>query len=235
MRSCDASDRQAHRLDAPEIVAGEVAVEQRLGDVDLAAPGGDQLLQRERKVLAQRDVPRDLKRAPIALHVRVLHAPQIDEQPLAGEQPLLEAVPVRELDERRRRIAALEAEGALGLLRGVERDLVGLEVDTRELADHPAVQLLVGVLVAQIGLHLLRVLHLQVVAAQFGGADLELQLRLRDPLLDLGLLLREQLHLVLPLFAAALILGLLGREVGLGLVLAHHLFETGRERARDVA
>ena len=95
--------------------------------------------------------------------------PQVEQQPLAGEQSLLQAVPVRELDERRRRVAALEAERALGLLRGVERDLVGLEVHARELPEHPAVELLVGVLVAQVGLHLARVLHLEVVAPQLGA------------------------------------------------------------------
>ena len=65
--------------------------------------------------------------------------------------------------------------------------------------------------------------------------DLELELRLGDALLDLRLLLGQQLQLVLPLFAAALILGLRGREIRLGLVLGHHLLDAGRERRGDVA
>ena len=86
--------------------------------------------------------------ALVLVQVRDLHPLQVVE-PLAGQQALVQAVPVAELDEVRVRQAEFEAEGPLGPLGDVVGELVALEVEGRDLPHHPVVELLVGVLRAE--------------------------------------------------------------------------------------
>ena len=86
------------------------------------------------------------------------------------------------------------------------------------------------------GCDLARVVHLEVVAPQLGRADLELELRLGDALLDLRLLLGQQLDLVLPLLAPALVLGLRARRGPASVSFLLITFSTlGGEGRGDVA
>ena len=78
-------------------------------------------------------------------------------------------------------------------------------------------------------------LHFELVDPQFGVPDLEFELRFADALVQLRFLLGLQLQLVLPLFAAALIFGLGGREIRFVLVLGGDFLDAGRKCAGDVA
>ena len=74
----------------------------------------------------------------------------------------------------------LEAVRLLGALRQVVGELVGLEEDTGELGDHPAVEFLVRVFVSQKLLDRLRVVDLLLMILQFLFRDRHTDLGGRD-------------------------------------------------------
>ena len=78
-----------------------IKVEQRLRQGDEALAGLLQLEQADRIDRIQRDVLGDLVLAPVLVQVGYVHALEIVMQTLAAQQPLLQAVPVAELDEVR--------------------------------------------------------------------------------------------------------------------------------------
>ncbi len=80
-------------------MARVVHVEERLGQPDLAAPGLFERDERQRVVQNERDVPGQLVLASVLVQVRHIHSLQVQVEPFAGQQPLLQAVPVAELDE----------------------------------------------------------------------------------------------------------------------------------------
>ena len=137
--------RQADRLDAAEVVAGVVEVEDLLRQRKKQRPVSRSFTSasgssRRANVLGQ------LELAAVLLEVGGLKPAQVVLKLLAGKQALLQAVPVAEADVAAVLQAELEAEAALGPLRQVVGELVALEVDAGDLADLPLVELLVGVL-----------------------------------------------------------------------------------------
>ena len=81
----------------------------------------------------------------------------------------MQAVPVAELNEGRR-TAELVLEGGLGLLRQVERQLIGLRVHRGELRHHPVVELGIGEFVGQEIADGLGVVDLRVLDRKFAFA-----------------------------------------------------------------
>ena len=102
----------------------------------------------------------------VVLEVARVHALQVVLEALPGQQALLQAVPVAELDEGGVRQRQLVAVGALGLLREVVGQLVALEVERRQLPDHPLVELDVGELLLHELAHRARVLDLALVVLE---------------------------------------------------------------------
>lgn len=94
---------------------------------------------------------------------------------------------------------------ALRLLGDLEGELVGLEVAARQLRAQPAIQLGVGVAVAQVRIDVLGVGYLGVVVDQVALGDGEPQPRGDDVLLDAGNLRRGLLDLEGPLVEPTLV------------------------------
>ena len=184
VRSGHAGQTDGDGLEPPQVVAGAVEVVPVLGDLHEAFAVGTQLLERDRVQDTQRDVGSELVLAPVLVEPRRLHPVEIVTEALAGDEPLLQAVPVAELDERRVGLGQLELPRLLGALGDRIGQLIGLEVDGRHLADHPRVQLLVGVLGAELvvdgpGLGDLEIEVVELVLgdrdADLGGQDLAVE------------------------------------------------------------
>lgn len=92
VRAGDAGHRERDGLDAAEVLARAVEVEQPLGDRHLAGTGRLQLEQGDRVEPGQRDVLGELVLAPVLLQVGQLEAPQVQAEPrrpaaLCGRRP----------------------------------------------------------------------------------------------------------------------------------------------------
>ena len=98
--------------------------------------------------------------------VGLLHAAQREDEPLAGQQPVVQVCPRLVGDEPPGGVAALEVEGALGLPRRPQRELVHLAVQRGRLLLQEQVEVVVGELVAQEVEHLARLLDLPLVVVQ---------------------------------------------------------------------
>ena len=94
---------------------------------------------------------------------------------LARQQPLVQAVPVAELDEGAVLDAELELVAALDLLAHLVGELVALEIGGGERADHPVVQAVAGELVVQEIDLLLDVVNLLLMQGLVLLRDLERQ------------------------------------------------------------
>src|SRR4029079_3885947 len=105
MRPCDARNGQTHRLDAPEVLPGEVEVEQDLGQHEVAGPVPPEGLQRLAVDNRERDRLLDLVLPLVALQIANLPPLEVLDQLLARQQALVQAVLVAELD-----ICVLDAE-----------------------------------------------------------------------------------------------------------------------------
>src|SRR5215510_13928725 len=112
-------------------------------------------------------------------------------------QTLLQAVPIPELDDSAVSEAKLEAVAALGSLRHIIGELIGLEVSLRNLTDHPLVQLLVGVFGKHKLVHGLGMGDLQVMIGKVFVGAVELFLRSSDLLVNLLKFFVRQVELVL--------------------------------------
>ena len=85
----------AERCDAPRVLVRHRLVEERLAEGEHPAPGLPHALKRHRIDLAQPDCQRALRLRPVALHVREVHALQVEHQALPGEQSAVLRVPGR--------------------------------------------------------------------------------------------------------------------------------------------
>ena len=93
VRARHRGDRQHHVLDAAHVLARVVEVEQPFRDLDLARAGRFQLEELQREVQPQRDVLVQLVLTDVRVEVRLLHRPQRQLEPLAGQQAFVERVP----------------------------------------------------------------------------------------------------------------------------------------------
>src|SRR6478609_1112703 len=176
VRARDARNRQAHRADAPEVLAREIQIEEHFRQVELAGSRFTQILQGATVDDGQGDRLLDLQLTLVAFEERHIHALQVVDQLFTREQALVQTIDVAELDEAVVH-PQLELKGALGGACGVERQLVHGLVRAIERRDHELVQVDVGELIAQEIQRLLRLFTLDLVV---------LQLLLRDIQADVG-------------------------------------------------
>lgn len=76
-------------------------------------------------------------------------------------------------------------QAALGLVRDVERQMVGAEVDSAQLPDRVFIKLLIGELAAQELVSLVGVVNLLIERGQIGFGDGDLDRCLRDLRIEL--------------------------------------------------
>src|SRR4030095_4672892 len=117
-------------------MTGVVKIENLLGNCDFVTPGLAQFYQSDRIERKQRYMLGDFVLTLVALEIVRFHTREIQLQPLAGKQPLLQTVPVSELNEVRvtgSRFMSLGLFGALGVVVG---EPVTLEVQGGELPRH---------------------------------------------------------------------------------------------------
>ena len=105
------------------------------------------------------------------LQIGAGHPGKIEPKTFSREQSLLEAVPVAGPDEAGVADAELELERPLGALGDLDRKLVSLEIGRRNLREHPAVELLVRVLLSHVrvgflGMRDLLFVHLHLVVRE---------------------------------------------------------------------
>ena len=127
-------DGHADAHQAAVVVARVVVVEQQFGQIEVAGPGRQQLLQGSRIERRQRDETADLEAACVLLEIGGLHQPQVVIERFAGQQSLAQAVPVAELDEGAVGNAELEAVAAFELLAQPIGEPVALEIDVGQPA-----------------------------------------------------------------------------------------------------
>jgi hypothetical protein len=142
--------------------------------------------------------------AHVGVEVGVLHPPQGQLKPLAGLQPLVEAVPGGRRDEAVGGVATLVVEGLLGLAGSVQGQLVHLVVEGGRLLLQEQVQLVAGELVPQEVVHLARLLDLTLMVVELTQGDVAAALGGQDLPLDLLQLQVEHLHLMTPLLLTPL-------------------------------
>ena len=166
---------------------------------------------------AQGDEATELVAARVLLQVRGLHATQVVVEGLAGEQALVQAVPVTELDEGAVLDAQLELVAALDLFAHLVGELVALEIGGRRAA-RPSSRTgcrSVNLSVQEVDL-LLEVVDLFLVEGLILLRDLQRELGAGDlgiGLGDLDLGLRRGFS---PVVLSAVVAAMRGREFGAG-------------------
>src|SRR5262252_60788 len=161
-------------------MTGVVEVENLLGNCDFASTGLAQFYQGDRIERKQRYMPGDFIVTLVALEIVRLHALEIELQPLAGQQPLLQTVPISELNEVRVTDSHFMSIGLFGALGDVVGEPVTLEVQGRDLPSHPVVEFAARILLAQISVRLSRLFRLQIMILKLTLRDLHADLRRGD-------------------------------------------------------
>ena len=201
--------RDRNRRDLALIVTGEIEIEHRLGQGEGRGQPRLEPEHLERVELHQRDRLFDLQRPRAPVAIRLAQRAERVAERFTGEQPLVEAVPVTEADERVGRVE-LVLIGQLGLARGIERQCIGLEIQRRGPRDHPLVELRAGEFLGQEARDRLR-----LVERARGDREVELrggELRTgRDDLtVERDHVAQGELRLKLPILVAAVELSLRG-------------------------
>src|SRR6185503_37433 len=88
-RSRDRRDRQAHGLDAAQVVPRVLTIEAPFRNLDLAPAGRFQFQEREREVQPERQARDELVLAPVLIEVRLFHRAERCRQTLARQQALV--------------------------------------------------------------------------------------------------------------------------------------------------
>ena len=177
-------DRHSQGFDGAEVVPREVAIEQRLAQLELARTFGFQIGQRRGHGSLQGDLLLDLQPPAIPVEEGLIHAVQLQHQRLARQQPFLQAIPVAEADEAIIG-AQLVLQRPLGRFGHVVGQPVGLEVEPGEPGSHPGIEVLAGELAAQESGDLAVLRDGLVVDHQFLPGVRQFGVRVIDLLLDL--------------------------------------------------